>query len=293
LHDKWGVHFNIIDTENRPIKSFKDELLYSCELMYDDFKKHTPILNVFFSGGTDSECLVRCFHKMKIPINPLIIKHKQWPYASETVIALDVCSELGITPTIFELDLIHLFDVGILHNLALKYQTRFIAMLELLYIMEHITEPTILGDEVKLIYITPQEKLFTREETDHHKWFFYIEEDLDGVYDRFQHLSGIPMIADSFRYTPQSWAAMILTPEMKDMVFNDRVKASGMSTKNIMMSREFGVKYRKKTNVFEDGPYRFIRSQLVNDITPKLFPFGMLYLEYRELLDILDVNYEI
>lgn len=102
------------------------------------------------------------------------------------------------------------------------------------------------------------------------------------------------MISDSFRYTPACWAAMILTPEMKDIVFNDRKKASGLTTKNLMMSREFGVRYREKTNVFiNGGPNQTARHKLFSELTSVLYPFRDIYVEYNELLSKLCVEYEI
>jgi len=293
LFDRWNVHFDLSNIEKRPLMSFKNELLNSCELMYDALKQYTPKLNVFLSGGTDSECLVRCFHERKIPITPVVIVHEHFPNSDETVIALNLCEELNLTPNIFRLDLVKLYETGIFNDMALKYQSQYLAMFELIYVMEQLQEPTILGDEIKLNYVTAPGNLLHKNETDYQQWFFYIEEDLDGVMNRYQYLSGIPMIADSFRYTPQSWAAMILTKNMKDIVFNNRFKATGMSTKNIMMSKEFGVRYRQKTNVFQDGIYRKIRGQLFREVLPKMFPLKTLEIEYTKLLNILEVEYEI
>ena len=293
LFDKWDIHFDSSKMEKRPVMSFKNELLNSCGLMYDDLKQYTSKLNVFLSGGTDSESLLRCFHEQKIPVTPVIIIHEHFPNSPETTIALDLCKELNLVPNIFALDLVKLYDSGIFPDMAIKYQTAYLAMLELLYTMEQLGEPVILGDELKLTHTTANKNLFHRNSTDYQQWFFYIEEDLDGVMNRYQHYSGIPIIADSFRYTPQSWAAMLLTEEVRDIVFNERYKATGMTTKNKMMSREFGVKYRQKTNVFEDGVYRKVRSNLSPEVLPKLLPLGTIEIEYTELLEILGAKNDI
>jgi len=293
IHDKWGIHFDLEGICKRPIMSFKDELLYSCELIYEEFRKYTPVLNIFFSGGTDSECLVRCFHEKRIPINPIIIRHKQIPKSDETLIALAICSELNIIPTIIDIDLIHLFNIGELHRIAFKYQSQSMAMYELLYTMEQLLEPSILGDEIKITYLTSPERMLCRNETDYQQWHFYIEEDLDGVFDRFQFISGIPMIADSFRFTPQCWAAMISTPEIKDIVSNQRFKASGSSTKNLMMSREFGVTLRQKTSVFRNGPFIPAISKLISDVRTEMYLNNDIYLEYNKLLETLSADYEV
>jgi hypothetical protein len=291
IHDKWGIHFDLTNIEKRPVMSFKNELLYSCELMYDEFRKYTPTINVFFSGGTDSECLVRCFHEKNIPINPIIIRHKQIPESKETLTALKICSELNIVPTLIDIDLFHLFNIGALHDIAFKYQTQYIAMHEVLYTMEQLSEPAILGDDFKITYQSPPERMLCRNETDYQQWYFYIEEDLDGIYDRFQFLTGIPMIVDSFKFTPQCWTAMMSTDEIKDIVFNERFKASGTSTKNLMMSREFGVPLRQKTSVFRDGIYVPIAFKLMLDTGCEMLPRRNIHLEYNKLLEILSAHH--
>lgn len=288
LHDKWGIHFNFSVMERRPVMSFKQELLNSCRLMYEDLKHHTPILNVFLSGGTDSECLVRCFHEAGIPIRPLIIRHLAAPKSDETIIALDLCHELNLHPLVFDIDLFHLHKMGVLADLAIKYQTYYIAMTELLYVMEIVKEPVILGDEIKLERFTNSGNIIKRDEFNYNEWYFYVEEDLDGVFSRYMELTDIPVITDSFKYTPQTWAAMISAPDIQKIVLTPSGKVSGKTTKNRMMSREFGVRLRKKTNVFSEGPYISILQDLSKILSLELYPCSNIYLEYTELLTLLD-----
>jgi len=293
FYDKWDISFNQSVIVPTKVRSFREELLYACELMYDNFRKHTPTLNLLFSGGTDSECLLRCFVNLGIPVNPIVIIHHHVKNSPETLQALSVCNELRLTPTVVDINLIELATNGVFHEIGLKYQTPRIGMHELLHTLEIIREPAILGDEIKLKFRSAPDKIPTDVEDDQ-QWYFYIEEDQDGVFNRYQHVSGIPMISDSFRYTPACWAAMILTPEMKDIVFNDRKKASGLTTKNAMMSREFGVRYREKTNVFIEGSlHQNSRNKLFTELSSVLFPFSDVYIEYNKLLSKLGVEYEV
>ena len=293
IHDKWEPHFNIAKPVGKLTTTFKQEVLHSCELMYDAFKQYTPKINLFYSGGMDSECMLRCFHQLKIPINPIILVHHHHSDAKETVDALKLCKSLSITPTIFNINLPALYASGKLHELGLRYQTARMGMLELIYVLEHIQSPSILADDIQLVYTCSQANLINRNETDYLQWFYEIREDEDGLYNRYEHLSGIPTIADSFRYTPQSWSAMILTNHIKDIVLNDKGKASSYSTKNAMMSKEFSVPYRDKTNVFVSGHHRGIANRLRDELTPLLLPPTVIRIEYTELLRIFGVDYAV
>lgn len=293
LFDKWMIKFDLSSFEKRKPKSFKEELISSCELMYESLYRYTKSLNIFLSGGTDSECLIRCFVEAKIPVRPIIIVHKHTPDSDETKIAFEICEELNLTPIIFNVDLLELCQSGKFYDMGMRYQTPRMGMLELLYVLEKLEEPAILGDEIKLVKKSINGSLLNIHEENSQQWFFYIEEDQDGVFNRYQNISGIPMIPDSFRFTPQCWAAMLLTDRMKDIVLNERGKASGLTSKNLMMREEFGIRYREKTNVFIDGPHRKARNELFFDLSSKLFPFRNLNIEYTELLETLKVDYDL
>lgn len=59
-----------------------------------------PKLAVAFSGGMDSEYIVRKFHSLKIPILPIIVSCRN---PSEERHALNVCKELKIVPKVIQL----------------------------------------------------------------------------------------------------------------------------------------------------------------------------------------------
>lgn len=72
--------------------SFEDSFLYTANL----FKKEN--VYIAFSGGADSEFLVRSYHKHKIPFTPLILIAPMT--YRESHLALNVCKELSITPVV-------------------------------------------------------------------------------------------------------------------------------------------------------------------------------------------------
>ena len=285
VDDKWGLHLNI--TGNCKIKSFKEEVLNSCELMYDAFKIYTSKLNLFFSGGMDSECMLRCFTELKIPVNPVIIIHCGEESAPEAQQALRICKELSLVPTIINIDLSKLFGAGVCHDIGEKYRTKELAMVELLYVMEKLQEPSILCDDIQLFYHSSSKNKLSKSETNYQQWFYSIREDHDGVFDRFEYITGIPVFSDTYKFTKESWAAMLMTPVIQDIVLNKRGKASGKSSKNKMMSAEFGAEWREKTAVFSSGNILRITRALHKDLG-ELIPVSNTHtIEYFKLLSLL------
>jgi hypothetical protein len=290
LFDKWRVHFDDNITVSHELKTLKQETLRTCELVYNALKEYTPKLNLFFSGGTDSECMLKCFVELKIPVNPIIIVHEHYPFSDETKVALYICNALNITPQIMNLNLHQLYATGTCHSLGMKYQTARMGMIELIYALEQIGEPGIIVDDITMNYRSSPGNLINKDETSKQQWFYEIKEDVDGLFDRYEFLTGIPVVADPFKYTPENWAALISAPNIKDIVFNERGKTSSNTTKNIMMSREFQIAYREKTNIFSTGHYKNITNRLVKDLSPLVFPAQIDSLEYSKLLQTLLEN---
>lgn len=287
IDDKWKAHFTNVPPIIEPIGTFKQTVLHNCELIYDQFRKYTPTINLFFSGGTDSECMLKCFTELKIPVKPIVIVHKHYSNSDETILAKHVCKELSLTPTIIDLDLYKLYDSGIGHELGIKYQAVRASMIELLYGLTKLNEPAIIVDDIVLNYTSGPRGIVHPNETENQQWFYELLEGVDGLFDRYEHLTGIPIAADPYKYTPTSWAAMIKTADISNIVLNKMGKTSSASTKNIVMSKTFNVPYRIKTEVFRDGLQKHIVNKFMKDLknhipTPKTYP-----IEYFELLKLL------
>jgi len=291
ISDKWSINFDTKVIEKRPLKTFREEVLHSCELIYEEFGKYTPKLNLYFSGGMDSECMLRSFVELGIPVNPIVITHYYSPFADETLNAMRVCNELSVKPLIFDLNLRELYSNKKLYELGIKYQSPRLGMLELLHVMEQISEPSVLADDIQMLHISSDKNLLNINETDFLEWMYEIREDEDGVFYRYECITGIPTISDFFRYTPQSWASMILTEDIKDIIFNYRGKASATSTKNTMMAREFNVLWRQKTGVFFSPQHWEIRNRIKHDLENELYPFSTALITYEKLLQLLGYHY--
>ena len=72
----------------RPIKSYHEELLENAKAIRDTF---TGDLDLLFSGGIDSEIILRVYHDLKIPINVYIFKYENNYNHKELAHAFRIC----------------------------------------------------------------------------------------------------------------------------------------------------------------------------------------------------------
>lgn len=76
--------------------SFDTAADYTCEEIYKNYKN----LYVAFSGGADSEFVLRCFHRNNIPVKPVIVKcGNPW----EIRYAFKTCDSLKLEPIVIEI----------------------------------------------------------------------------------------------------------------------------------------------------------------------------------------------
>ena len=106
-----------VDFKNTNVKklSFEDACNYNANQIKNNYNKK---IYIAFSGGMDSEKIVRVFHRNKIDFLPIIVicdDNKE-----ETQIAFDVCKELSLDPIVLHMsenDLKYVLFIDILTTL--------------------------------------------------------------------------------------------------------------------------------------------------------------------------------
>jgi hypothetical protein len=97
----------ITPTIKQPVKSYKEELLANARLIRDSFNEPFDLL---FSGGVDSEVVLRCNHELDIPVNVYVFRYENNYNLSDVTHALRICDELNVTPTVIDFNLKHFFE---------------------------------------------------------------------------------------------------------------------------------------------------------------------------------------
>jgi hypothetical protein len=94
-------------TIKQPVKSYKEELLANTRLIRDSFSEPFDLL---FSGGVDSEVILRCNHELGIPINVFIFRYENNYNLPDVNHALRICNELDVTPVVIDFNLQKFFE---------------------------------------------------------------------------------------------------------------------------------------------------------------------------------------
>ena len=68
---KFEITFKKVIT--RPLKSYREELLLNTQIIADTFNGPFDLM---FSGGVDSEVILRCHKELGIPINVFIFRYE-------------------------------------------------------------------------------------------------------------------------------------------------------------------------------------------------------------------------
>jgi hypothetical protein len=95
---------NMID---RPVKSYYEELVNNAKMLRDVY---TGKFDLLFSGGIDSEVILRLYLDLKIPINVFIFKYENDYNYKDYNQAIATCNALGVTPTVIDFNLKKFFE---------------------------------------------------------------------------------------------------------------------------------------------------------------------------------------
>jgi len=82
--------------------SFKEELLLNAKLIKDN--SSLP-LDILFSGGLDSEIVIRCYHELQIPVNIFIFKYENDYNIRDYTSAIRICNELNLNYKVIDFNL--------------------------------------------------------------------------------------------------------------------------------------------------------------------------------------------
>jgi hypothetical protein len=217
--------------------SFTNATYYTCELIASRYSN----LYVAFSGGLDSEYIVRAFHRLQVPFIPVIV-----PFSNEkeSSYALSVCKELNLNPVVIDTDEEKFFKC-FLEQVLLKYNSPAYNVTQQILALEYTNSvggTLILGNNMILdgdSIITNNKYLDTNE------WDFYAT-----------HCSEPDTAVNFFVYTPE--IAYSIMPDTEGISWNS------------YKSRLYSVSYRKKLKpVYSAGLQQKLRSALDKHYSPR------------------------
>lgn len=229
--DRFIVEYSKV---KRDVRSFRKECLYAAQDIYDEFKNQE--LNLFLSGGIESEILAYVFHINKIPFKPII---GIWNNED------------------------NLYDV--------KYIIQFLDKLDIKYYKVHLDIQKFLENDLdfadKSHCPVPGYLIYTKliSETsgvpilgmgDSHlvkqdnQWFFEDTED-HGSMIRYGLINNRPMVPYFYMWNSEIILSYLNDEYIIDLTNNEFTMNDSLRLKNYIYQKYFNMQYRPKYSGFE------------------------------------------
>jgi hypothetical protein len=220
-YEKFKVNVGKIDLDYYKTSNWLEEQYRTADIIYKEFGKDLVVL---FSGGTDSEIVLRAFKKIGITPRAVFIRFTQDYNIIDSRIAKSIADELGIELEFINFDVKEFYRSGEASELASTLQCRQIAYLTVYYNILKMQAPAVMGGEMLL-----------RRHVDQRgsKWYYCIRENEDGSAMRFSTIYNIPLVNEWFSYTPEMMGYYLDHPDIQSLMntkFN--YKLASVSSKN-------------------------------------------------------------
>ena len=239
--EKFSVSCGSIDHHYYKKSSWLNEQYRTANLIYDDFGSD---LVVMFSGGTDSEIVLRAFKHVGITPRTVFIKFKNDYNIEDLKIAEEITRELDIKLEVIEFDVKEFYNSGQAYEFSETIQCRQMAYLTVYHNILKLGMPSIMGGEMML-----------RRHVDvsGSQWYYCFRENEDASAMRFSIKYNIPLVNEWFSYTPEMMGYYLEHSNIQRLI-NDKhnYKMSSVSSKNdILQSMMPSIIDKKKTHGYE------------------------------------------
>ena len=185
----------------QPVKSYKEELLNNTRLIRDSFSEPFDLM---FSGGVDSEVILRCNVELGIPINVFIFRYENNYNLPDVTHALRICEELNVTPNVIDFNLKKFFE----NDAYDIWKTGYFAApgrLPHLKMIEYLDNIPIQGDGCPYWIYSGDEWLFEIDEMGHTQTIY-------------GNTVGRIILADWYEYSPEVIISHLQTPAMQKII---------------------------------------------------------------------------
>lgn len=262
----------------RPPNSWWSEFKHTIDLLIQD---HGTDLSLFYSGGSDSEIVLRAL--LEIGVIPKIhtIKFSNGANSHETEFADEFCKSAGLKQIVWDFNIEQYIANQSYLDLGLKYQCSQIAYLSVLEHIQKVDETCIMGGEV---YLQKHGKSDGAVKSPF-EWYYIYREDEDGVTYRYSKDTGHNVINEIFSYTPEVLYSWLITPEVMRVANNELPgKLTLLSVKKQIYEREMGIKLTAHTKFHGYEKMAWV-NQLAKRTLQKDFPkMSTMKYEYNKLI---------
>lgn len=235
--DKFNFSMGKIQTRD----SWWVEFQRGIQKLIDD---HGTKLSLFYSGGSDSEIVLKCLLDMGVRPEVHTIRFTNGANSHETGYAEEFCKSLGLNQIFWDHDIIDYIRNERYMDLAMTYKCSQLAYLTVLEYIKRVDLPAVMGGEV-YFQKHPRNDGAVKSPFE---WYYIYREDEDGVTYRYSNATGHPLINEVFTYTPEMLYSWLTTPEVKAAANNEYPgKLTLLSVKRGIYEREMGTELFAKS----------------------------------------------
>lgn len=223
--EKFRVEVGSIDRDHYRTSNYRQEQRRTADLIYRDYGKDFVVM---FSGGTDSEIVIRSF--LDIGINPrcVFIRFKNGYNSDDYHTALRIGDMLNVKIDTFDFDVIDFYRGGQAAEFGAEIQCRQLAYLTVYNAIRTLGIPAIMGGEMLLRRSVSQDR-----DTE---WYYVFRENEDASAMRFSLKYNIPLVNEWFSYTPEMMTYYLENKWIQKLVTEkNNGKLGSVSSKNAIL----------------------------------------------------------
>jgi hypothetical protein len=224
-YEKFKVSIGKIDTDYYKTSNWLQEQYRVAELISKEYGNDFVVM---FSGGTDSEIVLRAFKHIGIIPRVVFIKFSNDYNVDDFIIAKRITDDLGLTLESIDFDVKEFYHSGQAYEFATDIQCRQMAYLTVYHHIRKMQLPAVMGGEMMLRRHTSPAA---------GKWYYCFRENEDASAMRFSLKFNVPLVNEWFSYTPEMMGYYLAHPKIQWLI-TDRFnyKTSSVSTKNEVLA---------------------------------------------------------
>jgi hypothetical protein len=211
--------FLLKQTVTKPVMNYFDELFENARNIRDIT---SGPLDLMFSGGIDSEVVLRVYKELNVPINVFIFKYEEMLNYREFDHAIKVCTDLNVKHTVIDFNVKRFFENDA-YDIWCKCKTSSSSWLPHMKLTEYLDNTPI---------IASGEPYWKKQ--DDGSWVFELEEDAK-FWTIYHKTIGRTAITDWYEYRPEVILSHMQLPIVQQLI-NNQVpgKTSTVSSKALI-----------------------------------------------------------
>jgi len=219
--EKYRVQVGAVDRDHYARSNWVNEQSRTADIILREYGSDFVVM---FSGGTDSEIVLRAFKQIGVTPRAVFIRFLGDYNQRDLEIAKHVANNLDTPLEIIDFDIIDFYRSGRAQEFAEELQCSQLAYLTVYYHIAKLCVPAVMGGEMLLKRSV---------NANGSKWFYCFRENEDASAMRFSVKYNIPLVNEWFSYTPEMMGYYLQHPAIQNLINTKyNYKLASVSSKN-------------------------------------------------------------